>query len=552
MPMLPLTTRSLHRQLAQRGAVGSGVLVLAGLILAGAVAWVLLSGSPVEPIPEDPQQIDTQEPAIPNPQEAVLEPGPLRDLPGSGELMVELEYLGTEADQHLRVQRQGTLEGVIYGAAGNGAPLDDAIISVFGGPQDGLSTRTDFEGKFELPGLIPGTHFFRIDSSQHFSVVRMQRVVSLKPTKRDFFLGTALDMELLIRDHKNKPLENARVLVNAGLQEGVTDEEGVVLIGNVVGGRRVLVDVRAEGYVPVRYELNLFAEKGSPGPTELPAMMQGGTVRGRVKSWPGGALPRVTLVPRATQPGSALVAWEIWQDIETDREGRFTIENVPTTHLLDIRAFHPWGVCDPRMRAVTPSPFTAANIEFVIRESKAKVTGKVYGTDGRPQRGVELSLLALNPDKVLAALYPGLDSSPVGVRLPVPAQMQRITTSDVDGSFEFAVGDHVSGTGSMVLLASAPGNRTARHEVQTVGQDIEVHLKALDTNASLNLARLDEGPLPPSARWSLNGEDLQESSLTLGDLQEGFYRVKVSRDATRLWARDSFFINRGTAIDLAR
>jgi hypothetical protein len=378
-------------------------------------------------------------------------------------------------------------------------------------------------------------------------------VVSLKPTKRDFFLGSSMDLELLIRDHKNKPLGGARVLLNGGLQEGLTDEEGVVLIGNVVGGRRVLVDVRADGYVPVRYELNLFAEKARPGePMELPAMMQGGTVRGRVKSWPGGPLPRVTLVPRATQPGAALVAWEIWQDIETDREGRFTIENVPTTHLLDIRAFHPWGVCDPRMRAVTPSPFTAANVEFIIRESKAKITGKVFGTDGRPQRGVELSLLALNPDKVLAALYPGLDSSPVGVRLPVPAQMQRITTSDVDGSFSFAVGDHVSGTGSMVLLASAPGRRTARHEVQTVGQDIEVRLKALDTNASVELARLDEGPLPPMARWTLNGELQEERSLTLSELQEGLYRIKVSRGGTRLWARDSFFINRGTAIDLGR
>lgn len=550
--MLPQSSRSLPRQLAQRGAVGSGVLVIAALILAGAVAWIMLSGEPIGPDVDDPAVINTEEPLIPNPEEAQLEAGPLRELPGSGELVVELEYLGTEADQHLRVQRQGTLEGVIYGAAGNGAPLDDAIISVFGGPQDGLSTRTDFEGKFELTGLIPGTHFFRIDSSQHFSVVRMQRVVSLKSTKRDFFLGSALDLELLIRDHKNKPLANARVLVNGGLQEGVTDDEGVVLIGNVVGGRRALVDVRAEGYVPVRYELNLFAEKASPGPMELPAMMRGGTVRGRVKSWPGGPLPTITLVPRATQPGAALVAWELWQGIETDREGRFVIENVPTTHLLDIRAFHPWGVCDPRMRAVTPSPFTAANIEFVIRQSKAKVTGKVFGSDGLPQRGAELSLLALNPDKVLAALYPGLDSSPVGVPLPVPAQMQRLTTSDVDGSFEFAVGDHISGTGSMVLLATAPGKRTARHEVQTVGQHIEVHLKALDTNASLRLARLDEGPLPPAAHWTLDGEALEENGLTLGKLQEGLYRVKVSRSGTRLWARDSFFINRNTAIDLTR
>ena len=219
--MLPLPSRLHPHPLAQRGAVGGGVLAIAALILAGAVAWIMLSGEPTAPNVDDPPPTNTEGPAIGEPEDAQLEVGPLRELPGSGELMVELEYLGTEADQHLRVQRQGTLEGVIYGAAGNGAPLDDAIISVFGGPQDGLSTRTDSEGKFELSGLIPGTHFFRIDSSQHFSVVRMQRVVSLKSTKRDFFLGSALDLELLIRDHKNKPLGNARVLVNGGLQEGL-------------------------------------------------------------------------------------------------------------------------------------------------------------------------------------------------------------------------------------------------------------------------------------------------------------------------------------------
>jgi len=50
----------------------------------------------------------------------------------------------------------------------------------------------------------------------------------------------------------------------------------------------------------------------------------------------------------------------------------------------------------------------------------------------------------------------------------------------------------------------------------------------------------------------LDGEALEEKGLTLGKLQEGLYRVKVARGGTILWARDSFFINRGTAIDLTR
>ena len=534
----------------QRGAIAKGALLLAGLVLAAAAAWVVLASGPMAPIEDLPSPTGV-EPAVATTEDPGLEEGPKRALPGSGNLQVELVYLGSRAEQQLRVQRQGSLVGVIYGSAGNGAPVDDAIIRVEGGPQDGLSTRSDHEGKFALEGLIPGTHFFRIDSAQNFSVVRMQRVVEHNPTKRDFFLGQPMDLEVLVRDDKNKPLENALVLVDGGLHQGTTNTAGIALIGNVVGGRRVLVDVRAEGFVPVRYEMNLFADGLAEGPLELPPLPRGGTVRGRIKSWPGGALPTITLVPRATQPGGALVAWETWQDLVVDREGRFLIENVPTTHLLDIRAFHPWGVSDPRMRAVTPSAFTAASIEFVIRESKAKITGTVFGPSGRPQSGVALSLLALHPDLVLAALYPGLENSPVGVRLPVPAQMQRDTTSAADGSFVFAVGDHLPGTGSYVLLASADGVRTARYEVQTVGQNIEVHLQAQDTQASVALERLDDGPLPAGAHWILNGTAMEAAGLLLGDLQEGLYRVKVSRAQQTLWQRDDLYIERGTVIDLS-
>jgi hypothetical protein len=258
------------------------------------------------------------------------------------------------------------------------------------------------------------------------------------------------------------------------------------------------------------------------------------------------------LVPRATQPGAVLVAWENWQNIEVDREGRFVIENVPTTHLLDIRAYHPWGVSDPRMRAVTPSAFTAATVEFVIRQSNAKITGKVFGPDGQPKRGAALRLLAINPDKVLASLYPGLDNSPVGVRLPVPAQMQRQTVSAADGTFEIAVGDHIQGTGSYVLLASAEGLRTTRHEVKTVGQDLEVRLQAQDTQASVTLERLDEGPLPSFARWQLDGAAAGSEGLSLGELQEGLYRVKITRGSQTLWVHDGFYVDRRTTIDLSR
>jgi hypothetical protein len=552
MFMSPVRTQSRQTARRQRGAVAYGALLAAGLVLVAAATWVVLSTGPSAEPAEDHQAPAAAVDPVLVPEDAELEEGPKLELPGQGDLLVELDYLGSKEEQHLRVQRQGLLVGKVYGAFENGAPIDGAVISVYGGPQDGLSTRTDQEGNFELSGLIPGTHFFRIDSAQSFSVVRMQRVIERNPTKRDFFLGRPLDVEFLVRDHENKPLANARVLVDGGLHEALSNDKGLAMLGNIVGGRRVLIDVRAQGFVPVRYEMNLFADGLASGPVELPPLPRGGTVRGRIKSWPGGALPTVTLVPRATQPGAALVAWETWQDIEVDREGRFVIENVPTTHLLDIRAYHPWGVSDPRMRAVTPSAFTAANISFVIRQSKAKITGTVYGPDGQPKSGVDVRLLALHPDQVLAALYPGLDNSPVGVRLPVPAQMQRQTVSARDGTFEIAVGDHVQGTGSYVLLASAQGMRTTRHEVQTVGQDLKIRMKAQDTQASVTLERIDEGPLPASVRWKLDGTLMDTEGLALGNLQEGLYRVKITRGNQVLRLHDSFYVDRRTSIDLSR
>lgn len=526
------------------------LLIVLALVLVGAMTWVMMSGPNLEPQPLIPTPTVPEVPA--EPEEAVLEPGPDRPLPGSGPLTVDLLYLGTEADQHLRVERQGTLFGTIYGASGGGGPLANAILRVHGGPQDGLLTRSEVDGTFELRGLLPGSHFFHIETSNGFSAVRLQRVAESRPTKRDFFLGEPLDVEFEVVDHENEPLEGAEVLVSTGLQRGTTDAKGRVLIGNVVGGRRVLVDVRSDEHVSMRFELNLFASAVSEGPYRLPALARGGTIRGQVRSWPGGPLPRLTLVPRATQPGVGMAAWESWQGIETDREGRFRIENLPTQHMIDVRVHHPWGVSDPRSRAVKPNPNTASTVDFVIREAHAKITGTVFGPNGSPAGGIEVRLAALRPGQVLGALYPGLDRSPVGVPLPTPAQMERVTTSRSDGSFEFAVGDHVEGTGSMVLIASAPGLRSVRQEVGTVGQHLEVRLRPLREDATLHLLRKDEGPLPEQAQWRLDGEMLPASDLALEGLQEGFYHLRVLRGEEVLFAHDRFRIAQGTEVDLSR
>jgi len=471
-----------------------------------------------------------------------LEISPGLPLPGTGPLQVELHYLGSQKDAGLQVQRPGILQGMVYGPDGKGAP--EVEIRIDGGPQDGKRVFTDKKGVYRMEGLIPGLHFFRLSGRAVAEAVRMQRILSQRPTKRDFFVGQSMAVRFLVRDHKNKELEGALVRTDMGLRSGTTHDKGLVELDQVPGGRRVVLDIRAAGHVPVRYEMNLFPALLQGDPIELPPLPQGGTVRGRVKSWPGGPLPTITMVPRATRLGAYQVVWEDWQDVRTDREGRFKLENVPLTHLLDVRAFHPEGISDPKVRAVQPSVSAAAHAEFVIRPAHAIVECQVRDSRGEPLQDAQLTLEAVHPDRVLAALYPGLADSPVGVRLPVPAQLRRVGTTNSQGVVRFAIGDHPQGTGHLLLTISAPGKRTERREVKTVGQSFEVVLQDLRRDGVLEFFRSDDGPIPP-VEATLQGEPCG-----LDGLAEGFYRLVVQRGDRILLQNEGLWVQGRTRVDL--
>ncbi len=512
------------------------------------VMWILFA--PIEN-GDGSAPLEVEEGSVPDAgvDAGVFVKGPGGELPGEGPLLVELRWLGGEADDRVLSRRPGSMTGLILGA--DGTPAVSTRVSVVGGPQDGLETVTGPDGRYLLEDLVPGTHYFALQRPGGTPVVRTQRVASRRRTSRDFQIGSVMEIPFLVVDGKEQPIAGARVATDLGAHEAVTGDDGVAWVSGIAGGQRVLVEVHAVDFVPVRYEMNLYAQLLSGEPIRLPALPTGATIRGQVRTWPGGPLPRVTLVPRASGPGPWSVAWEVWQDVEVDPNGFFEFKNLPLTHSVDVRVFHPFGVGSPSVRTVRPSVNATTTVEFLVKAGDAQVQGVVFGPDRQPLGGAMVVLEAMEPDKVLAALYPGLEESPLAVRLPVPAAVRREFRTGADGRFKFAVGDHPNGTGHLMLSASAEGCETARREVKRTTGSLELRLARLRLDGSLALTREDEGPIPNAIEWTLEGEALGSLGDTgISELAVGWYQVRARRGDQVLLDRQ-MHVSAGSRLDLS-
>lgn len=523
------------------------LLLLAGLVLL-ALGWLFLAdggpAAPPEPAPPPAPAAAEQDPVAPATL-GTLAPGVL---PGEGDLRVELRWLGAKDDAREAPQLPGRMEGVVLGPTGQ--PVAGARLTVVGGPQDGRSARTDADGFYSLGQLLAGTHFFALEGPSLPRTVTMQRVLARAATRRDFAVGGALPLRIMVKDSAGKALAGAEVLANLGEQRGVSGEDGVALLENVPAGPRVLVDLRAAGHVPVRYEVN-FHGGGGGAPIELPPLPKAGALRVAVRSWPGGPTPSVTVVPRATGPGPFQPAWETWQDVATDREGLVELTGLPTTHLLDVRVTHPMGTADPPLRALQPSADFAAVAEFVVRRSSASVEGLVVDEGGTPVPGARATVSATRPDLILERLYPGLAETPTALRLPVPGALRRSVAADAEGRFRIAIGDHPEGTGHLVLTVEQEGFRPARVEVRTATRETVVRLVRAARASGLNLVRRDGGDLP-DARFVLDGAEVAGADgASLGELWPGFYEIAVMRGTRELLHRAEFWIEGATELDLS-
>lgn len=508
-----------------------GWVVLIGAVLA-VLAVVLGPGEEpraVDPIP-GPGEV---EPGDPPTGPTLADPGAPPEQPWASDLLtVELRSLGGIEEERISPKRAGSMEGAVLDEAKEG--IEGARLTIVGGPQDGWSTVSRKQGHYLFPELLPGTHFFRIDVPGYGSTVRSHRVRGVGRSWRDFRVAPAIGVELMLRDYENKPLPGARVYTGLNDQEILSGEDGIARVPPMVGGERVLLTIRAEGHVPVRQELNLMIRPANAPPIEVPALPKGARVLGKVLSWPGSPYPQVSVVPRSNKISTHKIAWETWQGVQIEPDGSFVLQDVPTSHLIDIRVFHPSGVTEPRLRSVQPARHTSTRVEFVIKRGEGRVAGHVFDENGAALSGARLVLEAVDPAAMLGNLYPGLELTPSTAMLPVPAPLRRELRARNDGGFDFAVGDHPEGTGSLVLTVSAPGYQSRRLPIRRSFSNLEVRLAPEDHSSSLQLLATDR-PALPKIEWYLDGRlveeadgaAFEESAAKLGGLTAGLYDVLV-------------------------
>jgi carboxypeptidase family protein len=508
-----------------------GWVVLIGAVFA-VLAVVLGPGEEpqsVDPIP-GPGEIESSE-TREGPQ--LADPGAPPEQPWASDLLtVELRNLGGIEEERISPKRAGSMEGAVLDEAKQG--IEGARLTIVGGPQGGWSTVSRKQGHYLFPELLPGTHFFRIDVPGYGSTVRSHRVRGVGRSWRDFRVAPAIGVELMLRDFENKPLAGARVYTGLSDQEILSGEDGIARVPPIVGGERVLLTIRAEGHVPVRQELNLMIRPANAPPIEVPALPKGARVLGKVLSWPGSPYPQVSVVPRSNKISTHKIAWETWQGVQIEPDGSFVLQDVPTSHLIDIRVFHPSGVTEPRLRSVQPARHTPTRVEFVIKRGDGRVAGRVFDEKGAALPRAKLVLEAVDPSAMLGKLYPGLELTPSTAMLPVPAPLRRELRSRNDGGFDFAVGDHPEGTGSLVLTVSAPGYQSRRLPIRRSFTNLAVNLALEDHSSSLQLLASNR-PALPKIEWYLDGRLVEEvdgvaveqGTAKLNGLASGLYDVLV-------------------------
>jgi hypothetical protein len=244
-----------------------------------------------------------------------------------------------------------------------------------------------------------------------------------------------------------------------------------------------------------------------------------------------------------------MTVWEKFQDVPVSNEGYFSFDDLPTNQLLDIRVNHAQGICEPRGRAVTAGRQSPTRCDFIVRLSQAKVSGRVINENGRSIAGAEVELLAESPLKVLAAIYPSIGSQRLSARLPIPSQLRRTTRTDKRGAFNIALGDHIQGTGSLLLNVDMKGMVSTQRVIKKVGTMVEVTLRDQRGGASLTLSRRLDGILP-RCEWPTVPAASEAAGESVSELLEGYYRLHISRGGQTIFREDKYWISGETKIVL--
>lgn len=462
-------------------------------------------------------------------------------LPGA-DYRVELEWQGGSFDRSFVSPPTGRLEGRLTDH--RGTPLPDATIRVLGGPHDGRQASVDEFGQFALASLLPGLHHFRIEAGGEV-IVRAQRIRASGVTPRDFVLGGRAAFMAVVVDRAGRPLPGVRARPLGREEEAVSGTDGVLILHDLPAGR-VLIDLDADRFAAQRVEATLNPEHEQPPERNRIQMEAGGAVRGQVLSWPGGEPPTVTLIP-ATDRALASVPWERWQRVPVDPDGRFEFVGVPYDYTVTVRVDHPLGVASPSQRQIRPSASRGGAVEFVVKASDQRVSGRVVDGAGRSVAAT-LVLEARDPQAVLRGAFAGLRGGIAGARLPLLAVVRREVESR-NGRFSIEVGDApAGGREGFRLTAYARGFAPSRRLLDRPEEGILLELEPARP-LDLMLVREGGGPIA-SVALVLDGEETALPSPVIQGLAPGTYALRVFRGPELVREQSGMVVERSSQLFL--
>ena len=290
--------------------------------------------------------------------------------------------------------------------AADGRPVEGAWIALaqsdasLRDPQEPApnSARTGRDGRFTLPGVVPGVYVLRVAHPEH-PRLHQPGIEVPEGTKVDlggFALSKPQRAEGQVVDQAGRPVEGVRILAFFSdrldiAAAPVTGPDGRFMLPEVIVGRLTLCKEGYSSYQgPLAYP-GLFSKPARIAlwPAPPPLRVAGRVVDGeghpvagaRVRSGPH---ENGCTVFNLIDPCTGRFIPD--QVVTSDADGRFSME-IRARVELDIKAEAPGHL--PAVQSRVPAT-QSAGIELVLRRNPT-VTGRVLARDGSPAAGVRVT-----------------------------------------------------------------------------------------------------------------------------------------------------------------
>jgi protocatechuate 3,4-dioxygenase beta subunit len=237
----------------------------------------------------------------------------------------------------------GSITGVVTDAQ-SGAPVADVEVRLFQRMEGARSpvqgeitlTRTNARGKYRFEDVAPGDygiqaiHGAKASHSRHLDYAKALVTREGSTATVDLKLAEARSLKVLVlSEETGKPIPNATVSLRWRDREDhpVTDEHGIAIIPGLPQ-QDTQITVKAPGFQLVEMTQSIN-DAFTDVQIKLPP---GGSIQGRVVDGQGKPLAGVNVMAR---PGFSPVQYDV---STSDGDGRFTLNYVPRSQTMEIRA----------------------------------------------------------------------------------------------------------------------------------------------------------------------------------------------------------------------